>query len=134
MQDPARLPFLTAAGLWEFCIALPLLNYIWLRFIWKIFLWCYYLYRVAYLDLELHPTHPDLTGGIGFVSETQGRFALFILAYCISNIAATVGYEIAVLNYDFATLPVWGPVVGFAIGAPLLFTLPLFMFTKQLFR
>lgn len=134
MQDNRQFPYLTAAGIWEFLIALPLLNYIWLRFVWKIFLWCYYLYCIAHLDLELHPTHPDLTGGIGFVSETQGRFALFILAYGISNVAATVGYEIAILNYDFATLPVWGPLVGFAIGAPLLFTLPLFMFTKQLFR
>ena len=45
-----------------------------------------------------------------------------------------MGYEIAVQNYDFTIMPVWGPVVGFIVGAPLLFTLPLFMFTKQLFR
>jgi len=31
-------------------------------------------------------------------------------------------------------MPVWGPIVGFIIGAPLLFTAPLFMFTKQLYR
>jgi hypothetical protein len=31
-------------------------------------------------------------------------------------------------------MSVWGPVVGFILLAPLLFTLPLFMFTKQLFR
>ena len=64
------------------------------------------------MHLELHPTHPDLTGGIGFISEAQGRFVVFILAYGISNIAATVGYEIAVLNYDLAIMPVWGPLVG----------------------
>jgi len=39
-----------------------------------------------------------------------------------------------VLNYELSILPVWGPLVLFTIGAPLLFTLPLFMFTKQLFR
>jgi hypothetical protein len=126
--------FLTAAGIWEFFIALPVLNYIWLRFAWKIVLWMLYLYRITRFRLDLHPTHPDLTGGIGFISETQGRFALFILAYGISNVAATVGYEIAVLNYNWSVMPVWGPLVGFAIGAPLLFTLPLFMFTKQLYR
>lgn len=124
----------TAAGLWEFLVALPLLNYTWLRFIWKILLWIYYLYRITRIRLELHPTHPDLTGGIGFISEAQGGFAIFILAYGISNIAATVGYEIAILNYDLWVMPVWGPLLGFTIGAPLLFTLPLFMFTKQLFR
>jgi hypothetical protein len=126
--------WLTAAGMWEFCIALPLLNYTWLRFISKIALWCFYLYRITRLKLDLYPTHPDLTGGIGFVSEAQGRFAILILAYGISNVAAAVGYEIAVLNYDLSVMPVWGPLAGFAIGAPLLFTLPLFMFTKQLFR
>jgi len=125
---------LTAAGIWEFFIALPVLNYIWLRFAWKILLWMLYLYRITRFRLDLHPTHPDITGGIGFISETQGRFALFILAYGISNVAATVGYEIAVLNYDLSVMSVWGPLVGFAIGAPLLFTLPLFMFTKQLYR
>ena len=133
-QGDVHARSLTAAGVWEFFIALPLLNYTWLRFIWKILIWCYYLYRVTRLKLELYATHPDLTGGLGFVSETQGRFAIFILAYGLSNIAATVGYEIVVLDYDLSIMPVWGPLVGFAIGAPLLFTLPLFMFTKQLFR
>ncbi|MCC6197827.1 MAG: hypothetical protein IT518_25530 [Burkholderiales bacterium] len=125
---------LTAPGWWAFFVALPFLNYVWLRIGWKTFLWVYYLYRVSRVRLDLHPTHPDLTGGIGFISETQGRFALFILAYGLSNVAAPVGYEIAVQNYDFTIMPVWGPVVGFIVGAPLLFTLPLFMFTKQLFR
>lgn len=133
-QGDATARALTAAGIWEFFVALPALNYIWLRFIWKIMLWIFYLYRITRVRLELYPTHPDLTGGIGFISEAQGRFSIFILAYGISNIAATVGYEIAVLNYDLSFLPVWGPLVGFTIGAPLLFTLPLFMFTKQLFR
>ena len=134
VQGDVHRRSLTAAGIWEFFIALPLLNYTWLRFIWKILIWCYYLYRVTRLKLGLYSTHPDLTGGLGFISETQGRFAIFILAYGLSNIAAAVGYEIVVLNYDLSIMPVWGPLVGFAIGAPLLFTLPLFMFTKQLFR
>jgi hypothetical protein len=105
-----------------------------MRLIWKIMLWIFFLYRVSRMRLDLHPTHPDLTGGIGFISEAQGRFALFILAFGISNIAAPVGYQIAVLNYELTILPVWGPLVLFTLGAPLLFTLPLFMFTKQLFR
>jgi hypothetical protein len=133
-QGEGHSRMLTAAGYWEFLIALPVLQYIWLRFAWKILLWVFYLYRITRFRLDLHPTHPDLTGGIGFISEAQGRFALYILAYGISNVAATVGYEIAVLNYDLSIMPVWGPLVGFAIGAPLLFTLPLFMFTKQLYR
>jgi hypothetical protein len=133
-MEGIAFPVPTAPGFWLFAVALPLLNYIWLRMIWKIVLWTYYLRRIARLALELHPTHPDATGGIGFVSETQGRFAVCILAFGIGNVAAPVGYQIAVLNYDFWTLPVFGPLVLFCIGAPLLFTLPLLMFTRQLFR
>jgi hypothetical protein len=125
---------LTGAGAWEFLVALPLLNYTWLRFIWKILVWTFYLNRVSVMRLDLHPTHPDLTGGIGFISYAQSRFAVFILAYGISNVAATVGYEIAVLHYGLTMMPVWGPLVGFTIGAPLLFALPLLMFTEQLYR
>jgi hypothetical protein len=134
VQDYERWRTLSWAGGWEFLIALPLLNYTWLRFVWKILMWIFYLRRVSRMRLELHPTHADLTGGIGFISNAQGQFAIFILAYGISNIAATVGYEITILHYDLSAMPVWGPLLGFAFGAPLLFTLPLFMFTKQLYR
>jgi hypothetical protein len=134
VRDYTHWRTLTTAGAWEFLVALPLLNYTWLRFIWKILMWTFYLNRVSLMGLELHPTHPDLTGGIGFISYAQSRFAVFILAYGISNVAATVGYEILVLHYGMSTMTVWGPLLGFTIGAPLLFTLPLLMFTEQLYR
>lgn len=134
VQDHGGWRMLTAPGLWEFVIALPLMNYTWLRLMWKIVLWIFYLARVARMHLNLHPTHPDLTGGIGFISDAQGRFAIFILAYGISNVAATVGYEMAIQRYDLDALPVWGPLFLFAVGAPLLFLTPLLMFTKHLYR
>jgi hypothetical protein len=134
VQNYTHWRTLSWAGCWEFLIALPLLNYTWLRFIWKILLWIYYLGAISRMRLDLHPTHADMTGGIGFVSTAQSRFAIFIFAYGISNVAATVGYEIAILHYDLFTMPVWGPLLGFTIGAPLLFLLPLFMFTAQLYR
>ena len=125
---------LTAPGAWEFLVAPPLQIYTWVRFVWKILLWIFFLQRVARMRLDLYPTHADLTGGIGFISEAQGRFAILILAYGISNVAATVGYEIVILHYNIGIMPVWGPLLGFAIGAPLLFTTPLLMFTNQLYR
>jgi hypothetical protein len=52
----------------------------------------------------------------------------------VSNVAATVGYELAIERVDPWIPPVWGPILGFVIIAPLLFLLPLFMFTRQLYR
>ncbi len=121
-------------GWWEFGFALPLLNYWWLRQIWKIVLWTWYLYRVSRFRLDLMPTHPDRTAGIAFISTVQGHFAWLILAYGVSNVAATVGYKIAVEGAPIWLPPVWGPILGFIVIAPTLFLLPLFMFTRQLAR
>lgn len=124
----------TAAGWWELLVTLPLLDYWWLRAIWKVILWTWYLFRMSRFRLRLLAAHPDRTGGIGFLSDVQTRFGLLILAYGITNIASTVAYQVAFEKASLTLYTVWGPIVGFVIGAPLLFTLPLFMFTKQLHR
>jgi hypothetical protein len=125
---------LTFPGAWALLIALPLLNYWWLRLGWKVIVWTTYLYRISRVRLVLVASHPDLTGGIGFVSEVQARFALIIFAYGISNVAAVIAYKVAIEHAPLSLSPVWGPALGFVVGAPVLFTAPLFMFTKQLFR
>jgi hypothetical protein len=127
-------PRLTYAGWYAMLVALPVLNYWWLRWAWKIFIWTQYLYRVSRFRLMLVASHPDHTGGIGFISRVQAKFAWIIFAYGLSNVAAVAAYKIAIEGVPITAMPVWGPIVGFGIGAPLLFTLPLFMFTKQLFR
>jgi hypothetical protein len=134
-QSSIRTIFgLTFPGAWALLVALPLLNYWWLRIGWKVIVWTRYLYRISRPRLVLVASHPDLTGGIGFVSEVQATFALIIFAYGISNVAAVIAYKVAIEGAPLTLPPVWGPAVGFIIGAPALFTLPLFMFTKQLFR
>ena len=125
---------LSAAGWWEFLVALPLLNYWWLRWIWKIILWSWYLFRLSRFRLRLLASHPDRTGGIEFLSDVQTRFGLVIFAYGITNVASTIAYKLVFEGATLAHHSVWGPLVGFVIGAPLLFTIPLFMFTRQLHR
>ncbi len=125
---------LSAAGWWEFLVALPLLNYWWLRWIWKIVLWSWYLFHLSRFRLRLLASHPDRTGGIGFLSDVQTRFGLVIFAYGITNVASTIAYKMAFEGATLAHHSVWGPLVGFVIGAPLLFTIPLLMFTRPLHR
>jgi hypothetical protein len=125
---------LTLAGAWAMFVALPALNYIWLRLAWKIVIWTYYLYRMSRFRLHLVASHPDLTGGIGFVSDVQARWAIVIFAYGISNVAAVIAYKVGIEKASLAVMPVWAPAVLFVLIAPSLFTLPLLMFTKQLFR
>lgn len=124
--------WLTWTAGWAFFIAIPILNYWWLRHIARVLIWSWYLYRVSRLRLDLLATHPDRTGGIGFISDVQGHFAWLIFAYGVTNVAAPVGYQISVLELNPWVPSVWGPMLGFVIGAPLLFTLPLFFFTRKL--
>lgn len=125
---------LTLPGVWALMVALPLLNYWWLRIAWKVIVWTRYLSRISRPRLVLVASHPDQTGGIGFVSEVQATFALIIFAYGISNVAAVIAYKVAIEKAPLSLPPVWGPAIGFIIVAPALFTAPLLMFTKQLSR
>jgi hypothetical protein len=134
-SDHTRTLFgLTGPGLWALLVALPILNYWWLRLAWKIIVWTRYLFRMSRLRLVLVASHPDQTGGIGFISEVQSQFALILFAYGISNVAAVIAYKVGIEGASFALPPVWGPALGFIVGGPALFTVPLLMFTKQLFR
>lgn len=125
---------LTWPGLFELLVAGPLTTYWWLRWAVKIGLWTWYLYQISNLRLNLVTSHPDKTGGIGFLSDTQTKFGSVILAYGISYVAPTVLYKLKFEGATFAVLSVWGSAAGFVVGAPLFFTLPLFMFTRQLYH
>ena len=124
----------TLAGWWVALIGIPIFNFWWLRWLWKFEIWCWYLYKVSRLRLRLVATHPDLTGGLGFLSEAQASFAVAIFAFGIGIVAPLVGYKLEVEHNDLMSFAVGGPLLGFIIGAPILFTLPLMMFTKQLYR
>lgn len=125
---------LTWPGLYLFAVVGPLTTYWWLRWSWKIGIWTWYLYRLSRLRLNLVASHPDKTGGIGFLSNAQTKFGLVILAYGISYVAPTILYKLQFEGATIFVLSVWGYAASFVIGAPLLFTLPLFMFTKQLYH
>jgi hypothetical protein len=125
---------LTWPGLLELGFVGPLTTYWWLRWSWKIGIWSWYLYRMSRLRLNLVASHPDKTGGIGFLSDAQTKFGIVILAYGFSNVAPTIGYKLVLEGATMSVVSVWGIAVGFVIGAPLLFTIPLFMFTKQLYQ
>ncbi len=125
---------LTWPGWLELLFVGPMTTYWWLRWAGKIGIWSWYLYRLSRLRLNIVASHPDRTGGIGFLSDVQTKFGLVILAYGISNVAPTVGYKLAFEGATLSTVSVWGSIVGFVVGAPLLFTIPLFMFTSQLYH
>jgi hypothetical protein len=119
--EPKRYPsHLNLAGWLEMLVALPLLNYWWLRWIWKIILWSWYLWRMSRRQLVLTATHPDATGGIGFISDVQTKFGFVILAYGVSNIASSVSYQVGVEHAPWSLYTVWCPLLIFVVASPAL--------------
>jgi len=71
---------LTPAGWWYYCVSAPIFQLLLYRWLWRFIIWSNLLRRIARLDLELFPTHPDHAGGLSFLGLGQAKFAVIILA------------------------------------------------------
>jgi len=123
----------TYAGWWAAFFALPLFTYLWLRWVWKIAVWTGFLFQVSRLKLNLVPTHPDRTGGLGALTDVQKSFGLILFGTGLLFSTAT-WYKVAMEGTPVSSYTVWLPVIVYVLLAPSVFLAPLFMFTRQLSR
>jgi hypothetical protein len=72
---------LSLAGYWYIFVSRPIFQFIVLRWYYRIFIWSLFLWRCSKLKLNLVPTHPDRTCGLGFLSMSSSMFAPLILAH-----------------------------------------------------
>ena len=72
---------LTPAGRWLAWVAIPVFQFLLLRTYYRLALWISVLIRVSRLDLQLVPTHPDRSGGLGFLGQTTRAFIPLLLAH-----------------------------------------------------
>ena len=121
----------TLAGYWYALVALPIFQFLVYRWLWRTFIWCRFLRRVSKLDLELVPTHPDQSGGLGFLGETHRLYSIFIFAYA-ATVSAVACREVLFDKVSVQTFKI--PVAGLIILMLLLFLGPLFMFAPILLR
>lgn len=122
---------LTFAGWWLLLFCSPLFHFLVLRWVWRLFLWFQFLARMAKLDLQLFPTHPDQSGGLGFVGETQRFFGMLLFAYSVA-IAGVLANDIV---YDKVPLTHFAPAIGiYVVLSLLVLLLPLIVFSGQLIR
>ena len=62
-------------GWWFAWVARPIFLGLLLGWLWRLALLCVLFHRIGGLDLALVPTHPDRTGGIGFLEVTPVLFS-----------------------------------------------------------
>lgn len=120
---------ITWSGFWLILFCVPVYQFLLLRWFWRLILWFQFLGKVAQLDIELFPTHPDEAGGIGFIGEVQRFFG--VLPFALS--AGTAGLIARDIVYDKLPLTYFAPAIAVYIVIALLVIVgPLCVFTSKL--
>lgn len=122
---------ITFAGWWYVLVSLPLLLFFLIRWFFIFSLWSWFLFRVSRLDLQLTPTHPDHSGGLGFLAWGLASFSTILMA--VSAIfSAGFAYEILHKNESLDHLKYHAIV--FVILAIVVLHIPLLAYSNRLSR
>jgi hypothetical protein len=119
----------SAAGWWLGVVSLPLFQFLLLRWYFRLFIWARFLWQVSRIELRFVPTHPDRSGGLGFLGSVSYAFTPVLLAQG----AMLAGMIANKIFFAGATLPEFKvELVG--IVALMVFTIlgPMLVFGPQL--
>jgi hypothetical protein len=121
---------LSAAGLWQLWVSLPVLFVLFFGWMWRQFVWCRFVWRLARFDLNLVAAHPDGAGGLRFLGAALWGYAP--LAFALgSTVAGALANHIrgGASFYDFRFF-----VVGLVVVVLALFVGPFLVFVPPLRR
>jgi hypothetical protein len=122
-------PKASLAGMWFGYVSLPLFQFLLLRWYFRMFIWMRFLGQVSRIELNLVPTHPDRTGGLGFLAVTAYAFMPLLVAHgalLAGNLANRIFHLGAALpDFKFEILIVVAFLLCIVLG-------PLLVFTPQL--
>jgi len=119
----------TFAGWWYLIVGIPFFQFLLARWLWRFLIWSHFLRSLSKMDLRLIPTHPDLAGGLGFLSPAQAKYGIVVFALS-AVIAAKIGEEIlyggaSLLDYKFI-------IGGYVVMMLVILLAPLLVFTPKL--
>jgi hypothetical protein len=118
-------------GFWHAYVGRPIFLVLMLGWLWRLILLMIAFSRIAELDLELVPTHPDRAGGLGFVERCATAFSLVVLAPMLVT-AARWAHDAEFHGLDVHSLY---PIMGTGLVVTLLvFLMPYLVFTGPLLR
>lgn len=127
--SPEGVRQVSPAGLWFVFVSLPLFQFLMLRWYFRLLIWALFLWRVSRLDLDLDASHPDRTGGLGFVGGSLTAFVPVAAAHGLllaGLIADRIFYAGAKLtDFKFEVAGAVGVLLAIFLGPMLVFVLPL---------
>lgn len=119
------------AALWFWIVCLPLFRFLAFRWLWRILLWWYFLWRLARLQLNLVPTHPDGAAGLGYLDVVHAEFGTLIFAIS-AGVAASFAEDVIAGSLSFTTL--YPALVLILAFNAVMFLGPLCIFTPKLWQ
>jgi len=122
---------LTPAGFWYVFVSIPVVQFLLLRWYWRLLIWFRFLWHVSRINLNLIPTHPDRSAGLGFLGKSAYAFGPLLFAQG----ALLAGLVASRVLYRGESLQSFKLQVGGFIAFFVLAILgPLLMFTPQMAR
>lgn len=126
---------LTRAGWWLIYVSAPMFQFLLVRWYFRLLLWWLFLWRVSRLPLELVPTHPDRSAGLGFLGDCLAGFVplLFGEGVLVSGFIAsrvlTGLHDLLDYRAEIAVLIV---LLVAVLVVPLLFFMPQLLFARRM--
>jgi hypothetical protein len=121
----------TPAGYWYYFVSLPVFQFIMLRWYFRLWVWGRLLRQISKLELNLVPTHPDGSCGLGFLDGIVLAMAPFLLGQSL----LLSGYVANRIFYAGSKLPDHYLEIGVLAALLALIALgPLCVFTPPLLR
>lgn len=120
---------LSLAGIWYGYVSLPIAQFLLVRWYFRLFIWARLIKRVSRIPLNLFATHPDGSGGLGFLAATINAFVPLAIAHG-ALLAGQLANRIFHLG---ATLPQFKPEIVLLVVFLLAIVIgPLLVFGAQL--
>lgn len=119
----------TLAGGWYSFVCLPVFRFLLFRWLWRLGLWSYFLWRVAKLELNLVPTHPDGAAGLGYLEIVQTHFTPLVLTIsAVQSASFAEGLSTGTMTFE----AVYPAIALILVLDAVLFLGPLFIFAPKL--
>ena len=114
---------------WFLLVSRPIYGVLLFNWLWRLIVIVVLLWRIARLDLQLVPTHPDGCGGLGFLQRVPTVFVPVILA---SSAVLASRWAHDVLYHQVPVESLYVPMALFVALVLVLFLAPLLVFVPSL--
>jgi hypothetical protein len=130
MVNKAGVPSLSYAGYWYYFVAAPVYQIFLYLLLSKYLIWASFLWKISRMKLNIFPTNPDLSAGLGFLGYSLISFAFIGFAQS-SVLSGEIANKIAFMGGTLGANRLM--MIGSVIGLSFIYLFPSFFFISRLY-